>query len=246
MKTVVQFVLLIGWVGALSAAPPTGRYKTIVDRMNALKTQYSSFASMVSIGTNDDGVELYGLRISVTPSAPDPKKVAHLVVGTHHGNELAAPLFTMHFTEEILKRYASQELYRGNLADTEWMILPVLNVSGYNGANRHEHGHDPNRDYPCPCPAGTVEKLKSIRNLMDHMKTRVYSGTLTVHGYVGSLTYPWGVFANISHTLDHNQYEKITAKAAAINGYRHGTHTDVVYPANGTYEDYAYFQHGMW
>ena len=232
---------------SFGATPPTGKYKVIVEKMHALQAQYPGFATIFTIGENDEGTELLAMRVSTTPGAPDPKKVGHMVVGTHHGNESACPPFTAHFAEQLLKRYASDELFRGNtLADTEWTIIPVLNVTGYNSNNRQEYGRDPNRDYPSVCNNLPGGQLKSIRAFMAHLKTRTYTESLTVHGYVGSLTYPWGVDADDVHTKDHNQFEQITKKAAAINGYRYGTSTDIVYPADNTYEDYAYAQHGMW
>lgn len=246
-RFLTMLALAIG-IGAVAhaATPPTGRYKVIVEKMQALNQQYPALTSLFNIGENDEGTELIAMRISITPAAVDHKKIGHLVVGTHHGNESACPLFMAHFAEELLKKYSSSELFRGNLADIEWTFIPVLNVTGYNSNNRHEYGRDPNRDYPGVCNSYPGGKLKSIRNFMEHLKTRVYSGSLTVHGYVGSLTYPWGVDADDVHTQDHNHFESITAKAAAINGYRYGTSTDIVYPADNTYEDFAYWKYGMW
>lgn len=229
-----------------AAQEPTGRYKKIVDQLNALNKQYPAITSIFSIGDNDDGVEIYAMRVSTTPQTPDPKKIGQIIVSTHHGNELAAPLFTMYHLTEILKRYNSTDLYRGNLAETEWTIIPVLNISGYNAANRYEKGYDPNRDYAGPCHSDPGGKVKSIRRLTDFIATRPFAGSLTVHGYVGALTYPWGISLTKVETNDHNAFAQVTKNAAALNGYRHGTSTDIVYPVNGAYEDYAYWKHGMW
>lgn len=228
------------------ASEPTGRYKTVVDGLLTLEKQYSKTAKVFSIGDNDDGTEIYAMRVSVNPATQDPKKIGQLIVSTHHGNELAAPQFTMYFLASLLKRYNSDELYRGNLADMEWTIIPVLNISGYNAANRHEKGMDPNRDYPGPCHSAPGGKLKSIRRLMEYSGSRPFTGSLTVHGYVGALTYPWGVSVANTHTLDHNQFSAITQKAASFNGYTVGTSTDIVYPVDGAYEDWSYWKHGMW
>ncbi len=231
---------------ASATNPPTGDYKKILDRFTALQNAHPKFSQLFSIGENDDGVAIMALRISTSPDAADPKKIGQLIVATHHGNEKACPEFAHLFSEELLKKYESTELLRGNLADQEWTIIPVLNISGYNQNNRYEHGVDPNRDYPGVCNNLPGGKLKSIVRLMEHIKSRAYTGSLTVHGYVGSLTYPWGVDAEDLHTKDHNQFASVTAKAAALNDYEHGTSTDIVYSANNTYEDYAYWKHGMW
>jgi carboxypeptidase T len=228
--------------GLSFSAVPTGRYKAIVDQMQALQAQYPGLSSIFSIGQNDDGVDIYAMRISRSPQIADGFKVGHLMVSTHHGNELKAPVFTMKFIADLLSRYGTDQ----NLDDKEFTIVPVLNVSGYNANQREEKGRDPNRDYAHPCSAQPGGKLKSIQLAMDLAKSRIFSGSVTVHGYDGSLTYPWGIYTDKTHTEDHNQFDQIFRKAAAFNGYRVGTAADVVYPANGCYEDYVYWKHGMW
>ena len=244
--------LRLGFVGLLFtsvsvfAAPPTGRYKTIVDQMQVLHQKYPTSSSIFIMGQNDDGVDLYAMRIGTTPASVDTTKVGHLVVGTHHGNEVHAATFSVAFMVSLLKDYSSPVLFQTSLPDTQWTIVPVLNVSGYNATNRYEHGVDPNRDYPGPCISATGGQLKSIKTMIDFLASRIWTGSLTVHGYAGALTYPWGVDVPNTHTLDQNQFEKITAKAAGVAGYRYGTSTDVVYPCNGSFEDYTYFKHGTW
>ena len=231
---------------AFGATPPTGRYKVIVDALNSLEAQHPDLAHVFSIGTNDDGVELMALRISTSPKAVDQHKIGHIMVATHHGNESAAPQFAMAFINQLIRRYRGTEFWRTDLAQIEWTVLPVLNVSGYNLDERHEHGLDPNRDYASPCLSVAGGKLKSVHTITDFLKTRIFSGNVTVHGYHGSMTYPWGLYTDQTHTLDHNLFHSVLAKAAEVNGYQVGTAADVVYPANGCYEDYTYWKHGHW
>jgi carboxypeptidase T len=228
------------------AVEPTGRYLDIVNQMKAVQTNHSGFVSMFSLGANDDGVEIYALRISTTPTNMDPQKAGHLVVATHHGNEVEAATFAIDFINDLVARYESSELYRGRLSDIEWTVVPVLNVSGYNAKNRYEHGQDPNRDYPGPCVTGEGGRLKSIRQVMNLLNSRVFAGSLTVHGYAGAMTYPWGVNVDDTRTKDDNRYSAILAKAASLNGYSYGTSTDIVYPCDGAFEDFVYWRHGIW
>jgi Zinc carboxypeptidase len=244
LSQVVMATLMVSFT--LAAAPPTGRYKQIVDQMNTLQTQYPTLAHVYSIGQNDDGVDIFALRISTTPNELDPKKVGHILVGTHHGNESAAATFVMRFSQRLLTRYGSKEIFEGNLGDLEWTVVPVLNISGYNANNRYEHGYDPNRDYPGPCTSDPGGHLKSIRMMMELMGKRIYSGSVTVHGYIGVLAYPWGMELTNTHTHDDNLFAQITQKAARINGYQAGISTDIIYPADGCYEDHAYLKYGMW
>jgi len=244
MKLINLSILVL--VAQTLFAAPTGRYKVIVDKLHLLQTTHPTVSHIFSIGKNAQDEDIIAMRISTNPSNMVPSKIGHIVVSTHHGNELAAPEFTMEFIQDLLSRFDSDELYRGNLADTEWTIIPVLNISGYNTASRNENGRDPNRDYPGPCISSTGGQVGSIRTLMQFLETRTFSGSLTVHGYAAALTYPWGVSVTNTHTHDHNLFEKITRKAAELNGYQYGTSTDIVYPCDGAYEDYVYWKYGMW
>jgi len=246
MRMTLSAVLLLALVSTSSQSMAGDRYSDVVQQMHDLQNRYPKFTSIYSIGTNDEGKDILAMRISTTPNQLDPRKIGQIIVATHHGNEGGAVTFSVYFTEQLLKRYASGELYRGNLGQMEWTIIPVLNISGYNADEREEHGIDPNRDYPGVCIAKHGGSLKSIRLLMDLLKTRTFVGSVTVHGYEGSLTYPWGVDADNTHTQDHDIFDSITAKAAALNSYRYGTSTDIVYPADGAYEDFVYWKYGIW
>jgi len=240
------------WIALVSLAfhavadVPTGNYLRVVNKMRSLESSHPSTVKVFEMGKDNNQTPIYGIRISTTPAQMDPKKIGHLMVATHHGNEIAAPEMAMKFMDKMVAKYNSKDLFRGQLADKEWTIIPVLNITGYNIESRHEFNSDPNRDYPGPCFAKPGGKLSSIRSMMEFMKTRIFAGSITVHGYLGALTYPWGVDVQNTHTLDHNQFDQWTAKAAAVNGYRYGTSTDLVYPVDGSYEDYAYWKHGMW
>ncbi|MFM8315803.1 MAG: M14 family zinc carboxypeptidase [Deltaproteobacteria bacterium] len=244
----IRGVLVFGLLSSLcvAATPPSGKYKTIYEQMVSLETQNPTIAKVFSIGTNDDGVEMYALRISTQPQAIDKSKIGQFLVATHHGNEGGSTLLAVEFMKDLLRRYQSDELWRGNLNQTEWTILPVLNISGYNANQRHEHGQDPNRDYPGPCTPSGFGKLKSIRNLIAFLESRPFAGSVTAHGYVGNFTYPWGFYTDNNKTQDENRYREIFRKVADVNGYSYGNSGDAIYPANGCYEDFVYWKHGSW
>jgi len=246
MRTFINFLISVSLLSFTATASAKDRYSAILEKLQALQKSHPSITSLFSIGKNDDGIDIMAIRVSTRPEVMDVKKIGHLIVGTHHGNELAAADLSMDFLESLLNRYQSAELYRGNLADLEWTVVPVLNISGYNQGNRHEHGQDPNRDYPGPCIQATGGRLASIKSAMALLASRPFTGTATLHGYIGTLTYPWGISVENTHTQDHNRFAEITAKAAELNGYRHGTSTDLIYPCDGSFEDYAYWKHGAW
>lgn len=245
LYAVSSFACLMVSLAAI-AGPPTGKYKTVVDQMTALQASNPSVVSLFSIGENNEGTSIMAMRISTAPQAFDPKKIGQLVVAVHHGNEGKGMDVAMNLAKKLIKQYTSWDLVQGNLADMEWTIVPVLNISGFNAGVRNEYGYDANRNYPGPCISQPGGDLGSIRSVMKLLTTRVYTGAVTLHGYIGSMTYPWGIAVGNTHTLDHNAYAQITAKAAEQNGYQYGTSTDIVYPCDGTYEDYVYWKHGAW
>ncbi|MBI4403955.1 MAG: hypothetical protein HY537_07335 [Deltaproteobacteria bacterium] len=246
-------VAFLGWavncllcVAGVCSVAPTEAYQKVITQMQTLQQRHPQIVSLFSIGKNDEGAEIMGMRISITPLVSDPQKVAHFIVASHHGDEKKATVFALRFVEDLIRRYSSSELWNGQLAQTEWAVIPVLNISGYNLGRRNEHNLDPNRDYPGPCTSHPGGALGSIRALMNFLKGRIFTGSVTIHGFVGALTFPWGMNVENTHSLDHNPFDQITAKAARLNGYRYGTSTDVVHSAEGTYEDYAYLNHGLW
>ncbi|MFM8269650.1 MAG: M14 family zinc carboxypeptidase [Pseudomonadota bacterium] len=241
------FVLALTSLSFAADAEEDGsRYSKIVKEMKSMEASHPGLAKVFSIGTNDEGTELYALRVSTSPQSVDPSKVGHFLVATLHGNEGGSTLLAMEFLKDLLQRYQSDELYKSNLAQTEFTVLPVLNVSGFNRNSRYEHGQDPNRDYEGPCQDKAPGKLKSIRTLMEYMGTRPFAATVTAHGYIGNFTYPWGFYTDNNKTLDENRYREVFRKVAEVNGYTYGNAGDIIYPANGTYEDYVYWKHGSW
>jgi hypothetical protein len=246
MKWTLGILLCLAVAPSAPAAVATGKYRVIVDRLFALQNRFARVSRIFSIGKNDEGVDIYAIRVSHTPGYMDHGKVGHILVSTHHGNEPDTPEFTLAFLENLLERYSQPEALKNNLASTEYYVIPVLNISGYNTNVRREYGKDPNRVYPGPCTPNPVERLKSTDNVMRFLSTRIFAGSVTIHGYLTSLTYPWGFFADDYKSKDDAQYDYLIRKAAEHNGYPAGNGALVLYPANGCYEDYVYWKHGSW
>ncbi len=223
----------------------TTAYDRVVQEMSDLETRNPDLVSTFSIGNNNSGVPILALRISTQPATIDPLKIGHLIVATHHGDERHAPILAMHIAQSLVVQYRAQRMLQGRLPDTEWTILPVLNISGYNANTRNEYRQDSNRDYPGPCNSGGMT-LGSIQSLSRLLQSRNYTATATIHGYLGTLTYPWGFATSKTVTLDDGKYETLLRNATQFNRYPYGRSGDLVYPAFGTYEDWVYWKHGVW
>lgn len=240
------FFFALVFTASAFATAPDGKYLDVVQRLTNLQQKYPKVSRIFSIGENDEGTPIYAIRISITPENMDPRKIGHVLVSTHHGNEPDTPEFTLAFIEDLLKRYSNEEVWKGKLADIEYSVIPVLNVTGYNRGERLERGIDPNRNYPGPCPGKETETLKSIRTFIAFLATRTFAGSVTIHGYLTSLTYPWGLHTDTYDTQDRNRYDEIVRQAAEQNHYPYGNGAKVLYPANGCYEDYVYWKYGTW
>ncbi len=239
---------MVYWIALLSSFTLLGatRYGRVSEELSELHKKSPHTTALFSLGMNDDETPLWAIRVSRTPKNVDPKKSAHLVVAALHGNELRTADFAMHFLRDLVTRFSRPAVARTWLKDTEWYVIPVMNVPGYNSGERLEHGIDPNRDFPGLCLPHLQSQLKSTRLLVDFLGRRSYTGSVAVHGYAHALTFPWGMPFPSTRTPDHYKFEKATRIAASVNDYPYGTTTDLVYPAENTFEDFAYWKHGIW
>ncbi len=229
--------IIFGLCLLLSAVPALAEdYDKILARLQALAKNPNT--SLFTLGKNDQGKDIVGIMIG------DPSKAVtkHLVVGTHHGNERAAAEVPLFFVESILTQADAKILY---------YVIPVLNISGYNKSRREETGadnetHDSNRDYEDACEVKGDFQLKSTSLIAELIEKENIIAAVSVHGYVGTFTYPWGTEAGNYATLDDAFMEVWAKKAAKINKYKTGTHGAAIYPATGAFEDWAYYKLGVW
>ncbi len=210
-------------------------YDKILARLSELDKLPNT--TLFSLGKNDQGRDIMGIMIGNTSA-----RTKHVVVGTHHGNERAAAEVPLHFTELAAK---------SSDADVLYYVVPVLNISGYNRYSREETGsdgrtHDSNRDYEDACTTKQDFKLKSTTLIADLIEREDVVSAVSVHGYIGTFTYPWGTEASDYATADDAFFSEWAKKAVKVNNYKIGTHGGAIYPATGAFEDWAYYKLGVW
>lgn len=231
MKKLFTVMLLLSALSSFAAD-----YDKIVTRLKEIDALPNT--SLFTLGQNDQGENILGIVLGDASRASQ----RFVVVGTHHGNEKASAIVPLLFAEEALKTLKSDEAY---------FIVPVLNISGYNRSRREETGsdfktHDPNRDYEDACTVKEDFQLKSTKLISDLVEREDIVTAVTVHGYIGTFTFPWGTNAKDYETLDHLFLEDWAKKSVTVNNYQVGTHGGAIYPAAGAFEDWAYFKHGVW
>lgn len=224
------------------------RYERVVTELQNLNTAHPALTSLFSLGKNDQGVEIAGIRISRNQGIVRNDARNLLVVGTHHGNEGTSVDVAMRVANDVVAALAAGEATDDNVV---YHVIPVLNISGYNANRREESSRtggtlDPNRDYPDPCADDQPYRLLSTKVLAAYMESAHITAAVTIHGYVGTFTYPWGTYTTEPKTLDNDTFRNLGTRAVALNHYDTGTHGELIYPTVGAFEDWAYYEHGVW
>lgn len=226
LDAIISMFLIVG--------PSATNYDQVISTIQKIAAQNPANAKVISIGVNDQGVPIQALQIG-------NGEVNSLIVGTHHGNEYGSTAVALGVADSLAKNPVSGQTI---------FIVPVLNVTGYNKTSRNENGirgsFDPNRDYTGPCKSGAAYNLKSTKAMADFLETKNIQISATLHTYWPAVVYPWGISTQDVSTPYDAQYMELVKAATKESNYQIGNNTQVLYPADGTFEDYAYWKHGIW
>lgn len=210
-------------------------YDRVLENLQKLALQNSSTTELITIGNSDSGLPIYGLKIGNGATNT-------LVVATHHGNEYGSTSVGLGVAES---------LSNSPISDQTVYVIPVLNISGFNSRYRYEKDQksryqDPNRDYPGPCVVGSSFNLKSTASLAKFVEEKNIITSATLHTFAPSVLYPWGLSTRDTSTLDQSTYVDLVRVSTKESGYDYGNSTELLYAADGTFEDYVYWKHGVW
>lgn len=214
---------------------PKKNYDDIVSFIHQIHERFPNNTKIFTIGYSDtDNLPIYGIQIG-------HGSVENLVVATHHGNE-----------------YGSTEIALGVISDLaenpiSWQtvhVIPVLNTYGYNRRFRREkvgaRQIDPNRDYPGPCKTDEAFLLKSTSSLAQFVQKKNIINVATLHTYASAVLYPWGLSTEQVDTRYTSRFKEMGEDAVTYSGYKVANSTLELYPADGTFEDYVFWRHGVW
>ena len=226
LNTILSLFMLI--------SPNTNNYDKVTSTITKISAAYPGTTQIITIGVSDQGVPIRGLKIG-------SGAINTLVVATHHGNEFGSTAVALGVAEDLAKNpIEGRTVY----------VIPVLNITGYNSLNRFETGvqgsFDANRDYPGPCKSDKAFNLKSTQALADFLVEKNIQISATLHTYWPAVVYPWGISTHDLSTPHDQKYIELVKAATVESGYQTGNNTEVLYPADGTFEDYAYWKHGIW
>jgi len=190
---------------------------------------------LIRVGDSDSGDTIWGLQIGNGPAH-------HLVVATHHGNEYGSTEVAAAFANDIAKN---------PIEGATVFVIPTLNIVGFNHNNRNEPASngtslDPNRDYPGPCTTSGPFFLKSTASLAKFIEDQNIIVAATLHTFTPAVAYPWGMDTPDTGTPYDDIFTKLAKAATVESGYEVGNSTQLIYGADGTFEDYAFWKLGIW
>lgn len=228
--TIPLVFFLFGWQSKALATS----YSDVSAFVYQLASQYPGKTQVFELGLSDTGEKIVGLRVG-------DGAVKNLVVATHHGNEYGST--------EVAKAFA-QSVAESPISGQTVYVIPVLNITGYNNGERWEtikgHAYDPNRDYPGPCGTEGPFHLKSTAALARFIDAEGIVASQTLHTYYPAVVYPWGISTQDLSTPYDDLFKLLVQAATVESHYPVGNSTEVIYPADGTFEDYAFWKHGIW
>ena len=241
----IRKLFFIGlFISNIAIASP---YTDVIKHIDEIMATHPDVIEKFELGQNDRNETIWGYRIGALNFTDDAKEV--MVVGVHHGNERLSAEVSLAFIEQAVSDILSKT--RSFLASNMiYHVIPVMNINGYNRNRREEKitssaTLDPNRDYPDPC-GGRPFRLKSTKLLAEYLRSSNIVSAVTIHGYIGTFTFPWGTYTSETQTEDHSHFMEMATAAANINNYSIGTHADTIYPTVGAFEDWAYHELGIW
>jgi carboxypeptidase T len=227
----LEYILSLFLISPSAAA---NNYNSVVAALQKLAQENPHTAQIFNLGMSDAGVMIVGLKIGDGP-------VADLVVGTHHGNEYGSTAVALGAAEAFSKDpIAGHTVY----------VIPVLNISGYNAREREEQvGRqwiDDNRDYEGPCVNTTPFRSKATKALAEFIQTANINTSATLHTFSPAVLYPFGFSTRDTGTPDDATFIGLSKAATVESGYDIGNSKELLYAADGAFEDYAYWKHGIW
>lgn len=231
----VAFLFSFTAQAELNIGATNRRYPEVKSFLTKLVADNVGRVTAISLGVSDSKEEIMGVKIGNGP-------VKNLVVAAHHGNEYGSTELALAFAESVAKQPLSGQTI---------FVVPVLNITGYNARQRQERGadgrsYDPNRNYPGACGTEGPFTLKSTKSLADFVEREGIVSSATVHTFFPAVVYPWGLSTRDLATAYPEIFTKMVTDATELSRYRVGNSSDLIYPADGTFEDYAFDRHGIW
>lgn len=183
------------------------KYSEYVAKLNYWATTYPNLCTLQSIGTTQNGRNLYVLKISDNATA-DETEPEFFYTSSMHGDEITGYPTMLHFIDYLLTNYGSLSEITNLVNGTELYICPLANPDGSyktagndimnsvgNTATRaNAAGVDLNRNYPDPIggihPDGLAYQPETLA-FLNFEQTRNFILSANYHGGAEVINFPW-------------------------------------------------------
>ncbi|EAS06879.2 zinc carboxypeptidase (macronuclear) [Tetrahymena thermophila SB210] len=245
-------------------------YKQIVETFYQLEKEYPHYIKVYDARSEFKNETLPKVYCSNTQNPEDLCKFIYAVItnysdpkhvnftqsffsGNFHGDEVVGPNILTYMAKYILEKPDLNILSKSYL-----VILPMGNPQGYSQYKREEcqNGNricfDMNRDFPYD----TNEKCfqtAGARIINYIWKKYLFTASITFHGGMTAIGWPWGSNNHLTSENkgqicpDQNAFYILGKRMSEVGGqypgipkYRYDILNDVVYPVNGSFEDWSY------
>uniref|UniRef100_A0A2H1VA27 SFRICE_005156 n=1 Tax=Spodoptera frugiperda TaxID=7108 RepID=A0A2H1VA27_SPOFR len=225
----------------------------IEEYYNFLAEDYSSICKVQSIGRTVENRTIH--MINITNGNPRNKII--LITGGQHAREWISVTSALYILHNIVTNFDTQKNYMKN---KNWLIIPVVNPDGYaytHGVDRLWRKNRRRTDwripgitqhseckttYSGPHPFSEAESI-ALRDLILSLEPKPIA-LVDLHAYGKLILYPWS--ARTAPTQDRDMHKAVASKMRTSifkttkQNYTFGATYHLVYPATGTFVDWAY------
>lgn len=228
-----------------------------------------------SIGKSLEGRDIYAVKISDNASEDESGSEAQvLYTALTHAREPGGMMAVFFFMHHLLENYPNDSRVKNIVENCELFFVPCVNPDGYyynqskypNGGGMHRMNRNPsgavdlNRNfgpqnlwnYPnngsSTYPGSQTYRGKApfsepeTQVLRDFAASRKFRTCLNYHTYSNLLIYPWGYVDQVANP----KFREMAVEMTRVNGYRHGTAPDLLYPVRGVSDDWFYQEIGVY
>ncbi len=169
-------------------------YAGMVAKLDSIVNDYPSIATKFSIGTTQQGRNIWVLKISDNVDTDEDEPEVRFI-GIIHGDEPVGCELLLFLADTLTKQYGSDPYLTSLVNNREIFLIPMYNADGRENSTRElADGEDPNRDFPVPdgSPHGSVSGISlETQELMDWLDTMNIVLSVTYHGGARVVNYEW-------------------------------------------------------
>ena len=207
-------------------------YEVYREMMKEFAINYPTICKLDSIGTTNDGRQLYVLRITDNIDIEE-NEPEFFYTSTMHGDETAGYILMLRLADSLLSNYHSEIEIKNLIDEIDLYINPNANPDGtyasgnntVSGATRSNGYADLNRDYPDPRTGDNSPYQPETQAMIDFAEEHHFVMSANFHGGAAVMNYPWDTWYTSENLhADTDWYEQIC--------------TDYVTTARTIYSDY--------